>query len=77
VKEIYAEPGYVPYDGPIRGAKSPMRELVESAGHPYIKLVIQPDDVVKVSAQGVPEQNILPILSNIVKGLARAQQVPE
>lgn len=54
--------------------KTPQRELVETAGHPYIKLTIKDDDVVTVSAQGIEEQNILPILSLIVKGLARADE---
>lgn len=54
-------------------SKSPQRELVEAGGHPFIKLVIEPDDVVKVQAQGIEAQNILPILARIVKGLAVAE----
>lgn len=51
--------------------KSPLRETVESGGHPWIKLVIRDDDVVEVSAAGVDQQNVIPILARIVKAYAQ------
>jgi hypothetical protein len=53
--------------------KSPQRELVESAGDPWIKLTIRDDDTVSVQAAGVEEQNVIPILARIVKAYATAE----
>lgn len=65
MREVYSEAGWQP-------TKTPMRELVESGGDPWIKLTIGADDTVHVQAMGVPEQNVIPILSRVVKAYAQA-----
>lgn len=53
-----------------------LRDLVEAGGHPYIKLVILPDDNVQVTAAGVEEQNVLPLLALIVHSAGRGDLTP-
>jgi hypothetical protein len=53
--------------------KSPLRELVETGGDPWIKVSIGADDVVHIQAAGIEEQNVIPILSRIVKAYAAAE----
>lgn len=67
MREIYSEAGWQ-----LPAKKSPLRELVESGGDPWIKLTIGADDVVHVQAFGVEEQNVIPILSRVVKAYAAA-----
>jgi len=55
----------------LEPGEAELRDLVESGGHPYIKLVILPDDNVQVTAAGVEEQNVLPILALVVKAVGR------
>jgi hypothetical protein len=60
----------------VRVNANPIRDLVEAGGNPFIRLEFGEDDTVHVQASGVPEQNIMPILSRIVKAWAQ-QDLPE
>lgn len=55
---------------------APLRGLVETGGNPFIKLEILADDSVQVTAVGVEQQNVLPMLALIVKHAARVDPVP-
>lgn len=57
--------------------KAPLRELVETGGNPFIKLEILPDSSVQVTAVGVEQQNVLPLLALIVKRGAQVDPVAQ